>query len=449
MLTGGARDAPERQRTLRNAIAWSHDLLEQDEQALFRRLAVFAGGATLEAAEAVADPAGNLDVFGGLERLVEHNLLRQGVDPDGAPRFAMLETVREYAFERLAESGEEAEVRRAHAAWCSTLVAPLPPLWVAPLDEAASLRLVTELTNLRAALAWLESSSDAEGVLGLAAKLAHLWWERGAFDEGLRWLVPALAVDVGSARHLRAAALLATGALTVFQGEHDQGEVWLGDALVLWRGVGDWRGEAAALLALAFAAEYRGDDERSSELYHEVLTLGRRLGDPWFVATSLANLGDLAYRQGNLASSEAFSAEAKALAQGTGMWVSGAIADGNLAQALLERGDATGAALAYLTLVDEASERGARPFVADGLAGLAGVALAKGRPDLGARLLGAAEAARVAVGTPALLHHAQHRRALAIAESVLPPDAFATAFNAGRVLPPEAAVAEARALADE
>src|SRR5215207_4909116 len=164
LLTGGARDAPERQRTLRDTIAWSHDLLAPEERVLFRRLAVFAGGCTLEAAEAVGNQDGALDAFGGLERLCEHSLVRQDVGPGGQPRFVMLETIREFGLERLAESGEEAAIRKGHAALFMELAEAAAPALTGPDPGPWLDQLETEHDNLRGALWWAVSTDGKVGV---------------------------------------------------------------------------------------------------------------------------------------------------------------------------------------------------------------------------------------------------------------------------------------------
>ncbi len=173
LLTGGARDLPARQRTMRDAIAWSYDLLTLEEQRLFRRLGVFAGGFTLEAAEAVASASDDLslDVFDGVASLLDASLLRQEGDPDGEPRYLMLETVREYALERLSESSEEQATRDAHAAHALVLAERAHAAMDSPEEHAWMERLTTEHDNLRAALTWSLERGDAETVLRIGGAL--------------------------------------------------------------------------------------------------------------------------------------------------------------------------------------------------------------------------------------------------------------------------------------
>ena len=192
LLRGGARDVPDRHQTLRHAIAWSYDLLEAGEQALFRRLAVFARGCTLEAAEAVcqavddpaAGPGQSLEVLDGVASLVDKSLLRQQEQASGEPRFRMLETIREYGLECLTASGEEPAVRRAHADYYLALAEAAEPALTGPEQATWLERLEAEHDNLRAALQWAEESGEAEIGLRLAGALCQFWLMRGLSARG-------------------------------------------------------------------------------------------------------------------------------------------------------------------------------------------------------------------------------------------------------------------------
>jgi predicted ATPase len=196
LLTGGPNDAPARLQTMRDAIAWSHDLLAPEDKKLFRRLAVFVGGCTIEAVEAVvvADADPQVDGLEGVTSLVDRSLLQQADGTDGEPRFVMLETVREFALELLEESGEEVEVRRRHATWCLRLAANAgPDLYGGPEQIRWLDRLEAEHDNLRAALEWAERTGTSETGLRLVGALYWFWYVRGHLSEGRRWLERALA----------------------------------------------------------------------------------------------------------------------------------------------------------------------------------------------------------------------------------------------------------------
>ena len=182
---------------MRDAIAWSYDLLSPEEQTLFRGLAVFVGGCTLEAAEAVCATDGNgaLGVLEGITSLVDKSLLREEDGPDGEPRYQMLETVREFGLERLIDSGEEAEVRAAHAAHCLALAERTAPLVRGSEARTRLAVLEHDHGNLRAALAWFQARGEAEDFLRLAAALGYFWSMSGHWTEGNAWLEHALAAD--------------------------------------------------------------------------------------------------------------------------------------------------------------------------------------------------------------------------------------------------------------
>ena len=195
LLTGGPRDLPARQRTLRDALAWSYDLLAEEERAVFRRLGVFAGGFDLDAVAALCPAPGTLDV---LARLVDHSLVRVGGAADGEPRFVLLETVREYALDRLAERGEADAVRRAHARHFAALAEAAAAALHGPRQAPWLDRLEREHANFRAALRWALDGGEAGLGLRLGAALWWFWFVRGRWSEGLAWLEALLALPAGA-----------------------------------------------------------------------------------------------------------------------------------------------------------------------------------------------------------------------------------------------------------
>ena len=261
LLTGGGRDLPDRQRTMQDTIAWSYDLLSPDEQALFRRLTVFVGGFSLEAAEAVcAAGGGAADPFEGIASLVEQHLLRVEENPAGEPRYAMLETIREYGLEQLEAHGEAAGVRDAHAAHFLALAERAEPGLVHSVTTTErtqrTARLATDHGNLREALEWFERGGNAEAVLRLAGALMFYWYWTGRWTEGRSWLERALMGGAEVQGPARAKGLLAAGHLAHYQGAA-AGVPRLNEALSLFRAAGDAAWTAEALYCLGCGLEDR------------------------------------------------------------------------------------------------------------------------------------------------------------------------------------------------
>ncbi|HEY3227848.1 MAG TPA: tetratricopeptide repeat protein [Roseiflexaceae bacterium] len=306
LLIGGPRELPRRQRTLRATIDWSYSLLDVGEQLLLGRLAIFAGGWTLEAAETVCVAVGELavSVLDGLHTLLDNHLVQRGVGADGEPRFAMLETIREYALERLTERGEAATTRRAHWDYFLELAEHAERelhgadqvIWLDRLDE--------EHPNLRAALGWALEAGDADVALRLAGALYWFWWVRGYSSEGRRWLdrildfgFQILDLDVAKQSEL-ARALHGAGFLALFQGDYAVARARLTTSAEIWRtlagptpeGQQAKRGLASALTFLFVTAQFQGDTTRQP-LLAEFISLADELDDPAMRAAMLFNSG--------------------------------------------------------------------------------------------------------------------------------------------------------------
>ena len=320
LLTGGSRDLPPRQRTMRDAIAWSYDLLAPQEQMLFRRLAVFTGGWTLEAAEAVGGGDDDLNSLEGLEALARASLVQAVEQPNGERRFAMLETLREFGLEQLAIHGEVDEVGRRHAhyyvalaqAGGADLAAAVPGEWLA--------RLEAEQANLRAALTWLRDREESGAGVRLAAALGGFWRLRSASAEGRAWLETFLAqptLDEAPAVD-RIVALRWAGELAGLEGDMRTAEARLSESLALARGAGDKRGTAAALGALGSVLFQHVDIARSVGPFEEAAALMRELGDVRQTAFLLAYLAGAVGIGGDLARSDALVAESEALLESLG-----------------------------------------------------------------------------------------------------------------------------------
>jgi predicted ATPase/DNA-binding XRE family transcriptional regulator len=320
VLTGGPQDLPARQQTLRDTLAWSHDLLEEPSQALFRRLAVFVGGCTLGAAETVCRAGGDTNeaIVVGVAALIDTSLLWQDEQPEGEPRFAMLETIREYGLERLAASGEEETLRRAHAAYYLAVAEEAEPVVAGPEPEAWLARLDREHDNLRAALRWARDSAEIALGLRLAGALSRFWHLRGHLSEGRRWLEELLTcVGDSSASEtalLRAKALNAAAALAWTQGDYGRAATWAEGSAALWRELGDKRGRARALGNLANALACLGvARERVATVFEESLALWRELGNKAGSAFALTQLAQVYYDRGDLRRATALLEEALAL----------------------------------------------------------------------------------------------------------------------------------------
>jgi predicted ATPase/DNA-binding SARP family transcriptional activator len=278
-LTGGARDLPARQQTLRATIDWSYELLEAAEQLLFQRLAVFAGGFTLDAAEAVAGVSSEIDVLNRLQSLIDKNLLKQTeVEPE--LRIDILETIREYALERLTLSGQLEETRRAHAHYFLELAEEAEPYMYGAEQLSWVMRLETEHDNLRSALQW---SIESDGVLGLrmAGALGRFWHMHAHHSEGLRWLTRALGGEVHDvdARRYRAKALNRAGMLSYLIVDKIHTRSLAEQSVSLWREVNDKGGLADALCDLGTITHWQGDKERGHALLEESIDLFRQVDD--------------------------------------------------------------------------------------------------------------------------------------------------------------------------
>jgi len=303
ILTGGARDVPTRQQTLRNTIEWSYLLLNAWEQRLFRCLSVFVGGCMLQTAEAVCTGSddGVGQVLDGIASLVDKSLLQrleQAGEGSEEPRLLMLETIREYGLEALTASGEEEVARQAHADYFLLLAEEAEPALKGPLLVVWLERLEREHDNLRAALHWAVEGGRAEMALRLGIALERFWVVRGHRNEGLAFLERALVESAEVATDLRAKALLAAARLAFIQSHYDQGEALALESLALFRELGDRRGIALSLDRLGMAAWRRGDFRAARVLMEEDLALFREVGDQDRVAWSFFTLGLLNNKQG-------------------------------------------------------------------------------------------------------------------------------------------------------
>ena len=435
VLTEGPRDLPERHQTLRATVEWSHDLLEDEERELFAALGVFSGGCTSDDAEAVCGASSE-----ELERLVDRSLLQRDDS-----RYSMLETIREYAVERLEARGGAEELRRRHAARFAALAEEASAaLWesVQGPNRAAWLeRLEADYANLRSALTWADRW-DPELALRIAVGLLEFWLSRCHFQEGLSLLERALASAPGAESSLRARALHSAAFLALGCGDAEHCSAVGEESLALYRSLGDREGIGRTVHLLGQAAVELGRRDRALEYADESLRLARELGHVRGVIVSLRELGVLSAQDGDHRRANALFDESEQLARQHGD-------ESALAAILLDRSRLALAARetgAAASLAKESIElyrrHGTTAGIADGVHVLALAAEAEGRPERAARLLGAAEALRETAGTPlAAANAGGFEAAVRRASELLGEAAFAAALAEGRALSVEEAVA--------
>ncbi len=358
VLVGGARDLPERQQTLRRTLAWSCELLDAEERALFRRLAVFAGGCDLEAAEQVCAGGGIAarQVLDLLARLIDHSLVQ--AELAGMPRYWLLETTRAYASEQLEEAGEAADLQRRHCDWCLALAERAESEWRGPRQVAWLERLELEHDNMRAALRCAEETGAKEAELRLAGSLYRFWEVRGHWREGQEWLRRALAGNSGQPTAARAKAMQAAALLAANVGDYDDSVRLLEEVVVLWRHLGDERSLAWSLDDLGSVFRRHGDYERATPLYEESLAIWRDVGDAGGIGWMLHGLGVVAHEQGNHARALALYEEALVRWQEEGDLIGIAMSLDGLAGVAHDQGDLCRALARYEEAVPIKRQRG-------------------------------------------------------------------------------------------
>src|SRR6266700_4112258 len=477
VLVGGARTAPYRHQALRAALDWSYDLLGEGERVVFRRLAVFAGGFTLAAAEQVAagggiGPARMLEL---LTRLADKSLLRVDHMDSGA-RYHLLGTVREYALERLAGASEEEATRRAHLRCFADLVEQVAPRVdggrEGPLGLERELdRLDAETANLRVALEFARDCGDTDAALRIAGPLGRFAYLRGHYDEIREWMDTAVMAGTDAPVVLRAKALLGSGRLALLQCDYLPAVRRLEAALRLYRELGDARGVASALQVLGSVAREQGRYARAMELHTESLAIAEGAGDRWAVASahgylgfacwlqadferateecalalrmfrelgdvegiawSLLSLGTVARHQGAREQAAALLQESRSLAERIGFREGIAWSLEQLGLLAADRGDPAAAALLRNSLEIHHDLRD-RWRTCSVLEDLAAIALAQGNSRQATRLLAGAEALRVTIGTViAPCDSAQHAATMTGARAALGDEAFAAAWQQG------------------
>jgi predicted ATPase/class 3 adenylate cyclase/Tfp pilus assembly protein PilF len=443
VLTGGSRNLPARQQTLRSTIDWSYSLLDSHGQRLFGQVGVFAGGCTLEAAEAVcmAGDGQDLAILDGLTVLVDNSLLQQQAPAEGEPRFVLLETIREYALERLELSGEAEPLRQRQAAYYLALAEQAELELIGPQQGVWLARLEAEHDNLRAVLRWALDGGEVELAARLGSAVWRFWWVHGHLSEGQRWLEQVLARRDALTVPVQAKALCAAGAIMRPQMDTQRAQALYEESLALFRALGDTEGIAKLLKNLGTVLSDQGDYAGARARFEESLLMARERGDTYLTASSLNSLGYIALFQGDYGRARVLLEESLALLrEQRHQW---AIANTlvNLGLVALAEGDVAQAQQRFeeaLTLTDP----GDQGFMASCMEGFALVAAVRGRYVTAARLFGTAEALDEAAGEslapPARQLYAPY---LATIRTQLGESAFAAAWAEGRAMTPKQALA--------
>jgi predicted ATPase len=464
LLAGGTRDLPERQQTLRDAIAWSYDLLDAGEKALFRRLAVFAGGCTLEAVEAVCGSEEDEQVGSSaleiVASLVDNSLLVSRLETavaqeDEQPRFTMLETIREYAMERLASSGDLEEVQRKHAQYYLALAEDSQPQATGRWDEldwrSKLTRIEREHDNLRAALGWAVQNQEVETGARLAITLWWFWLERGYLSEGRQRIEALLTLDgardrTGEALHklpARTKAFLrrVAGILAMVQGDHDHAVRRHEESMSVYREMGHKKGVSISLRELGLVAYEQGDYECAVRLHEQSVALAQEFGTTFGIAWSMRALADAVRARGDLSRARMLLEESLALSRGKEHTWNIARTLVSLGSAACEAGEYARASRLYEESLELGRWMGLNHNILSCLEGLARVAIAQGKMERAAWLCGAAAALREDNGwslSPA--RRAEHDRTVAAARRALGEETFTAALAKGHALPLEEAI---------
>lgn len=431
LLTGGRRDAPRHQQTLRMTLDWSYDLLDSDAQRLLAQLGVFAGGCTLASAESVCRVAGS--ILEGLAALVDESLVTQHESDE--PRFTLLQLVRDYALERLSATGESNETRRRHLEHFVALAEEAEP-GLAGSDQASWLaRVEAEHDNLRAALAYARETDDSRSALRLVVGVRRFWQIHGYLAEGRQSLESALAVTQDAPSELRANGFNMAGILAGEQGDFDAAGVSFTAAAEEARAVGATRALSSALLNLGNLAFFDGDADAARELYKESIDHSASVGDVRGQALAKENIGLLSLTADDAAEAVAWLTAARDLAREVGDELEVGRATRSLAAALIELGEAAEATTLLAESLGIARALGGTHGIADCLEIFAGLAATTGEAARAATLFGASDAVRASIGARRQPdHEILYERWLARTLSQLDTSTYATRYEDGRLL---------------
>jgi non-specific serine/threonine protein kinase len=445
ILTDGPRDAPQRLQTMRAAISWSYDLLNAEEQYLFRQLAVFDGGFGIEAALAMSERDSEISVFDGIASLVDKSLLTQTESVTGDARFMMLETIREFAWNELVRQGEEHAARRRQAGWLDDLVLETRPVFASRRNLLPWLgRLDEEHDNIRTVLDWQMAAGEWDAALRLCGDLAWYWDFRGHHGEGLARIEAVLQRAPTAPVEDRARANFSAAMLAHSQGEDDKATVWARRSIALAPESGDQWIAILGLAMLGILAEDSGRFDEAAESLEAALAIAQRFDYPSGVELVLNHLGVIAWGRGQTEQALEHWKAALAIQREIGDLWGAAVALSFLGIAACESGDLKSAFAMHQESLTYFWEFRNAEDIAHGLSNMAMVLVAAGSPERAARLFGAADSARAVVGsTVKEPERSIFNRYVRQSQDALGAEAFAAAWNAGRALGLEDAVAEA------
>jgi predicted ATPase/DNA-binding CsgD family transcriptional regulator len=442
-LTDGARDLPYRLQTLRGTMDWSYDLLDEGEKVLFSRLSVFQGGRTIEAAEEICAPGLSIPVMDGLASLLNKSLLYKEDEPGGEPRFLMLETLHEYAREKLAESGEALELQRRHAAYFAKLAGQVE-MEVAGVEQGYWFeRLRSEHDNFRTALAFALRWSESELALQIVGGLRDFWYYSGHVGEGLVWIGHTLESAEDTSPALRAKALNAAGWLSFIQGDYESGKLFAGEALTLYENLGDDVGSAWAMTFLgANLAGSPTEIKNGISLSEHALALFRRRNNIAGIIRALNQTGELARLTGDYDRAGQAYEECISLCRKSGNRQRQAFSLANLGLVDLHRGNYQLAKEHMIESLILCLELNNKYPIANAIAFLSGPVAAQGYPQRAAQLLGASNALHKTMGLDLQpSDKPEIDRFQALVRKQLSEEEFKSAWEKGKTMSLEQAVA--------
>jgi len=440
LLTSGSRIAPSRQQTLRATLDWSHELLTETERELFRQLSVFVGGFTLEALESVALLDSNQSILDALSRLADKSLLL--VEQQDQPRYRFLEPIRQYAGDKLKETGDSDLIQDRHLDYYLRVAEEAEPYLFGAGQQDWKNRLELDHDNLRVALAWSLESDQIEAGLKLAGALAWFWHSKGHLSEGNLWLEKLLASDIGTQGKERAKALRASSILSTDTGDYIRARALAESSIKLYREIGDNQGVGLAFIDLGATFEFEGKLEEAIESFEESLRLLQATGERWGIAYALLWLGDTCLRMGDIERAATNWEESLSLTRELGdhyLMAWSLAGFGTVARRRADYKHATGMFKESLSVYQSSGDKFGPPYL---LEALALVAVALGDAKRGARLWGAASAWREAINEPLPPpYQTDYAESITQARTQLGEEDYATAWSEGHEMSPEQAIA--------